>query len=165
MRSPSGLVLLSALLFARLGFAQADGDGTDANAQTTIPLQSYAVAEKPKLGAGEAGYLPQGADPENRLWSPFFKHLAADQKQFWSSPKELRKPEAWKTFGPFVGFTGGLIAGDSWISKQVPDSPSQLKRSKNISDFGAYSLVGLAGAWYLWGYITHNDHLREAGFL
>ena len=30
-----------------------------------------------------------------------------------------------------------LIASDSWISKQIPDKPSQLNRSLNISDYSA----------------------------
>ncbi|MBZ5612871.1 MAG: phosphatase PAP2 family protein [Acidobacteriia bacterium] len=70
-----------------------------------------------------------------------------------------------KALVPFVGFTAGLIAGDSWISRQVPGSLSQLKRSQNISDYGVYSLVGVAGGSYLWGSLTHNDHMRESGFL
>jgi hypothetical protein len=113
----------------------------------------------------DPGVLPPGADPENRLFVPFVKHMAGDQMQFWGSAKELSKVGALKTFIPFAGFTGMLIASDSWISKQVPDKPNQLQRSKNISNYAVYSLIGAAGGSYLWGHMTHNDHLSEAGFL
>jgi hypothetical protein len=112
-----------------------------------------------------SGLLEPGADPENRLFLPFLEHMIQDQKQFWTSPKELRNPDALKIFLPFAGFTGGLIAGDSWISKQVPDSPSQIKRSKDISNYAAFSLIGVGGGAYLFGHLSHNDHLSETGFL
>jgi hypothetical protein len=104
-------------------------------------------------------------DPENRLLLPFFKHMAGDQSRFWQSPKELKKPAALKTFLPFMAFTGAVMAGDSWFSKQVPNSPSQIKRSKSLSNYSVYSLVGAAGGAYLFGNLTHNDHMAEAGFL
>jgi hypothetical protein len=113
----------------------------------------------------ESEFLPPGSDPENRLLWPFLTHMAEDQMQFWTSPKELKNPRALETFLPFVGFTGALIAGDSWISKQVPDSPSQVKRSKNISNYAVFSLIGAGGGAFAFGKLTHNDHLSETGFL
>jgi capsule assembly protein Wzi/PAP2 superfamily protein len=108
--------------------------------------------------------LPPGADPQNRLFSPLVKHLALDQKQFWTEPFHLRWPDA-KVLAPFAAFTGALMAGDDWISRQVPGKTSQINRSKNISDYATYSLIGAAGGSYLWGHLTHNGHLRETGFL
>jgi hypothetical protein len=142
----------------------ADVDGTKPAVQ---PAASHLLDP---AGASETiredpGVLPPGADPENRLFVPFVKHMATDQMQFWGSARELSKIGALKTFVPFAGFTGMLIASDSWISKQVPDKPNQLQRSKNISNYAVYSLIGAAGGSYLWGHITHNDQLKEAGFL
>jgi membrane-associated phospholipid phosphatase len=116
------------------------------------------------LSDANSGLLAPGEDPENRLGRPFLMHLASDQKRFWMSPREL-KTASGKAFFPFAAFTGLLIANDSWISKQVPDSPSQLQRSKNISDFAVFSLVGAAGGAFVLGYIRHNDHLSETGLL
>jgi membrane-associated phospholipid phosphatase len=87
-----------------------------------------------------------------------------DQKQFWTAPVRLKKQDLW-TVIPFTAFTGGLIAGDSWLSKQVPDKPSQLNRSLNISDYSTYSMIGIAGSAFLLGHMTKNDHLSEAGLL
>jgi hypothetical protein len=131
------------------------------------PASVLPVAGKPSDSSDEnpPGYLPPGTDPENRLLTPFLKHMVGDQVQFWTSPKELTKPSALKTFIPFAGFTGLLIAGDSWFAKQVPDKPSQLSRSKNISNYATFSLIGAAAGSYALGHITHNDHLSETGFL
>jgi hypothetical protein len=116
-------------------------------------------------GNENPGYLPPGTDPEDRLLIPFFKHMVRDQTQFWTSSKDLAKPSALKTFVPFAGFTGLLIAGDSWVAQQVPDKPNQLTRSRNISDYATFSLIGAAAGAYGWGHLTHNDHLSETGFL
>src|SRR5205807_4321861 len=35
-------------------------------------------------------FLEPGADPENKLFLPFMRHMAEDQKQFWTSPRELK---------------------------------------------------------------------------
>lgn len=97
--------------------------------------------------------------------TPFLKHMVGDQVQFWTSPKELTKPDALKTFVPFVAFSGLLVATDSWMTKQVPDKPSQLHTSKNISNYSVFSLIGASAGSYALGRITHNEHLRETGFL
>jgi len=110
------------------------------------------------------GLLATGADPQNRLGVPFLKHLAEDQKTFWTSPFRVKKESA-KLGIPFVAFTGVLFASDTWISNQVPDSPGQLKRSQDFSNYALISLAGAAGGGYLWGRITHNDHLQETGLL
>ena len=120
------------------------------------------VIVKPDDAASDT--LPPGTDPENTIGISLLKHLATDQKQFWLRPLKPDKAMATQ-FLPFVGFTGLLMRGDHWISQQVPDSPSQLKRSRDISNYGAYALAGAAGGAFLFGHITHNDHLREAGFL
>jgi len=118
------------------------------------------MVETPKA---KEGYLEPGADPENRLLLPFFEHMAGDQREFWSSARQLRQPAALRTFLPFAGFTGFLIAEDDWISKQVP--ASQLKRSQDLSNYAVYSLAGAAAGSFVFGQFTGNDHLRETGFL
>jgi len=122
-----------------------------------LPAPPMSVEQDPK-------WLPPGADPDNTLGWSFVKHLASDQKAFWTSVKDLTHGGA-GTFAPFAGFTGLLIASDSWLAKQVPDKPNQLKRSNNISQFATFSLVGAAGGSFLWGHLMRNDHMREAGLL
>jgi membrane-associated phospholipid phosphatase len=107
-------------------------------------------------------WLEPGADPENRLVSPFLKHLIQDQEQFWTMPSRLKVQDL-KWIAPFAGVTAAFIASDSWWSRQV--STSHISTSKKISDYGTYSLIGLAGASFVLGHIDHDDHLSEAGLL
>ena len=110
------------------------------------------------------GWLPPGEDPENRLILPFVKHLGQDQQAFWMAPLHLHKND-WQWLAPFAGFTAALVASDSWMSKQVPDTPSQIKRSNDISNYAVFSLIGVGGGSFLLGHLTGSDHLQEAGLL
>jgi membrane-associated phospholipid phosphatase len=112
----------------------------------------------------ETPFLPAGEDPENQLSTRLMRHLAYDQKQFWTAPWRLDREDA-KFLLPFAAFTGTLVAGDAWISRQVPGTLAAVNRSKRVSDDATYSLIGAAGASYLWGHFIHDDHLRETGFL
>ena len=109
------------------------------------------------------GYeLEPGADPENRLGVPLIKHLAEDQKTFWTSPMRFRKKDiGWAV--PFAGATAAFVASDSWVSKQV--RPGHIGASRTVSDYAAYSLIGAAGGAFLFGHMTGNDHMSETGFL
>jgi membrane-associated phospholipid phosphatase len=122
------------------------------------------IPPTPTSAEENRGWLPPGTDPNNTLGWSFVKHLASDQKAFWTSGKDLKGGGA-KTFVPFAAFTGLLIASDSWLAKQVPDKPNQLNRSNHISQYATYSLVGAAGGSFLWGHLTKNDRLRETGTL
>jgi membrane-associated phospholipid phosphatase len=161
------------LILALTGIAEgqaATADGSEAqqgSSQTTTRTSNadkFQLLPQPAREKYEAGFLPLGTDPENKLGWTFIKHLATDQKQFWTSPKDLAYGGA-TTFTPFAAFTGALIAGDSWISRQVPDKPNQLNRSLKISNYSVYSLIGAGGGAFLWGHLTNNDHLRETGLL
>jgi membrane-associated phospholipid phosphatase len=132
------------------------------SANPSSTTSSSAIARSAKTS--ESYDLQPGEDPQNRLVTPFLKHLVSDQENFWTSPARLQKKD-FRWIVPFTGITGGLIAGDGWISRQVPDKPSQLKHSQDFSNYAVYSLVGAAGGSYLLGHFTNNEHLREAGFL
>jgi len=126
--------------------------------------ESSKVAEQNQLVGDDPYQLQPGEDPENKLGVPFLKHLAADQKQFLTEPARFRvKDLRWGA--PLMAGTAALIAGDSWLAKQVPDKPNQLKHSKDISNYAALSLVGVGGGAFLLGEVSHNDHLSEAGLL
>jgi Capsule assembly protein Wzi/PAP2 superfamily len=108
--------------------------------------------------------LPPGSDPQNQLLWPFVRHIAEDQRHFWTWPTRAKKSDL-KWLVPAVGATAGLFASDKWISQQIPDKPNQINRSLNISDYGLYSLIGAGGGAYIFGALSHNDHLRETGLL
>jgi len=106
--------------------------------------------------------LQPGEDPENRLVSPFLKHIVTDQREFWTAPTRLRVKDL-KWIAPSAGIAAAFIASDSWWSKQV--NPSHVQTSLHISDYGVYSLIGLGGAAFLLGHFSGRSHLEEAGLL
>ena len=108
--------------------------------------------------------LQPGEDPENRLFSPFARHIVADQENFWTEPLRWKVGDL-RWMLPIAAATGGAVAADSWLSQQVPSSASQLNRSKQISDYATFSLIGATGGAFLLGHLTHDEHMRETGFL
>jgi hypothetical protein len=134
-------------------------------AQNDVPSSPSAPNTTQKASAADSANrfdLQPGEDPQNRLVSPFLKHIVGDQKQFWTSPARFRTKDL-KWILPSVGITAAFIASDSWWSRQV--NPSHQQTSLNISDYGTYSLIGLGGASFLFGSMTHDDHLQETGLL
>jgi len=94
--------------------------------------------------------------------SKFLIHLAEDQKEIWSSPFRLKRGDA-KWLVPAAGITTGLMVTD-------PDSSyamrlGNLSAWKTASNVGVASAMGMTGAAYFWGRITHNDRMRETGVL
>src|SRR5689334_4021164 len=53
--------------------------------------------------------LPPGDDPQNQLGTPFIRHLAEDQKHFWTFPARLRTRDL-KWILPAAAGTAGLMA-------------------------------------------------------
>jgi hypothetical protein len=145
------------------------------SASTSVPAPAAAIQDpspnakassavaKGQVDASTNGFeLQPGEDPQNRLVSPFFKHIVSDQKQFWTSPARFRTKDL-RWILPGVGITAAFIASDSWWSRQV--NPSHVQTSLHVSDYGTYSLAALGGASFLFGHMTHDDHLEEAGLL
>ncbi len=156
-----GIVLLS----ARLGLSQTSAVSATAEMAPQVNQGTAGASTSTHKPTGEAensGWLEPGSDPENRLVSPFLRHLAGDQRQFWTQPSRLRIKDLKWTL-PFTAVTATFIASDSWWAKQV--NPNHMQTSLHISDYGTYSMIGLGGASFLFGQMTHNDHLQEAGLL
>jgi membrane-associated phospholipid phosphatase len=162
-------LLLAGSLLAGIpdGWAQTGADSANERLDRQPDSESVRRASAPRDDASprtpDAGVDPEVVDPENKLFLPFLRHMAGDQRQFWSSPQELCRPAALKTFLPFAGLTAALIAGDRSLAKQVP--ASQVQRSRDISNYAVFSLVGAAAGSYAFGELTGNEHLRETGFL
>jgi hypothetical protein len=111
---------------------------------------------------GRGDWLDPGVDPENRLVSPFLKHLAEDQKRFWTLPGRLQVNDL-KWILPSAGVVAAFVASDSWWARQVP--PGRVATSKTFSEYATYSFIGLGGASFLLGHMEQDDHLSEAGLL
>src|SRR6185437_16059028 len=64
---------------------------------------------------------------------------------------------------PFAAVSAGFMAGDSWLSKQIP--LGELSRSKTFSNYATYSLIGAGAGSFLLGHLTSNDQMSEAGLI
>jgi membrane-associated phospholipid phosphatase len=169
--------MLMAFLLPASGWAQDSAPGARQAVQAEASSAQPALADarrqkhrekhkdKDDKDMDEPGFLAPGTDPDNRPFLPLLRHMAADQLRFWTSPAELRRPEAWKTFAPFAGLTGLLVASDRSLAKRVPAGADSLRRSQDISSYATYSLMGTAGGAYLWGHLARNERLAETGFL
>jgi membrane-associated phospholipid phosphatase len=133
---------------------------TESEEHTAVP--SEAVNHAKRIDDDRKDELKPGVDPDNHLLLPFVKHLANDQKAFWIAPAQFQKKDL-EWIVPFAGVTAGFIAGDSWISKQIP--LGEVQRSQKISNYGVYSLIGAGAGSFLLGHIKGDDQMSEAGLL
>src|SRR6266436_324096 len=166
MRPPVKLFAVGSLLVAVAAMGQTrDGTATSSSTKNnTVPAEVRILPDAPSASLDSQGYLAPGVDPDNRLLVPFVKHIASDQKQFWTTPTKLDQQGA-MIFAGFAGFTGLLMGADRWITQQVPDKPNQLQRSQHVSNYAVYSLIGAGGGAYLLGKIRKDDHMSETGLL
>ena len=156
--------------WASMARAQASGGNSAPSAAASAPStpsdnRTPALPSAPKApdaSSDSQQELAPGEDPENRLGLPLVKHLVSDQSAFWTAPAHFRvKDLQW--MAPFAGTTAAFMAGDSWLSKQIP--LGEVDRSKKFSDYATYSLIGAGAGSYLLGHLTKNDQLSETGFL
>jgi PAP2 superfamily len=93
-----------------------------------------------------------------------FKDFFADQAGIWTSPLRLHPQDAlWLV--PLAGATAVSLNYDVQTLQQVSTSPNRIRISNDLSNAGAYGAIGVAGATYLIGKITHNETARETGVL
>jgi membrane-associated phospholipid phosphatase len=152
--------------------------GRNASAQAqedakSVGVKGDAVAQKMTGAEGNPGEQESSSAmdvklkaerDENSLGIRLIENIAKDQKAIWTSPLRVQLADA-EWLVPLGLLTGGLLATDTEFSKHVSNSPTRLKYSTDLSNYGLYSMAGLAGGLYLWGHVTHDDHKRETGIL
>jgi membrane-associated phospholipid phosphatase len=119
-----------------------------------------------KVGKGETSVRPAAPweERENSVGLHLLKNIAEDQKTLWVGPKNLRWVDAdW--LAPLGGATAAMFATDTEFSKHLSNSPSRIKHSKDLSNYGLASMVGIGGGLYVLGHLTHDDHKIETGIL
>src|SRR6266446_2901927 len=120
---------------------------------------------------GKAGKPEGSAQPaapweehENSVGLHLLKNIAADQKALWVGPKSVRWADAdWLV--PLGGAAAAMFATDSSYSRHLSNSPNRIKYSKDLSNYGIASMIGIGGGMYVWGHLTHDDHKIETGIL
>ncbi|MBZ5679978.1 MAG: phosphatase PAP2 family protein [Acidobacteriia bacterium] len=163
------VVLLTVLmLVSGLSFAQnAEPPGRQKDSGTV----QNGPREKELQGQDAQSVSPQDAvtDLFSRSKRPSLEksivpNILADQKAFWTRPFQPRSTDI-KWLVPFVASTSLMIGSDNSIGARVSTGSTRVKRSQELSNLGAASLIGTAGGFYLLGQVTHNDHARETGLL
>src|SRR5712692_2681108 len=104
-------------------------------------------------------------EPPTESAKEFAKNVILDQKKIWTSPFRMTRANAkwWLIFG---GATAALIATDHRGSQQLPNTGDQVAFSRRISRLGAeYTLVPIAGGFYLSGILARQSKLSDTGFL
>lgn len=115
----------------------------------------------PQEEAPDANTIPAA----HRHWSvQLLKDFGGDQKDLWTSPKNLRIPDTvWLV--PVSGITAGLLVTDADYNRHISHNPSTVSNYKTISNAGIAAMIGGAGAMWALSYANHNSHWRETGFL
>jgi membrane-associated phospholipid phosphatase len=108
------------------------------------------------------------ATPAPSLEKKFFANILDDQRAIWTSPFHLHRKDS-KWLAPLGLSTLAVLATDRRTSGELVehgDNLNRLRISRHVSQLGSmYATAGLAGALYLTGRATHNNHLRETGLL
>jgi Capsule assembly protein Wzi/PAP2 superfamily len=147
--------------------AAAGGVSTDCCAQS----QPEPAAQTTRQATPEADSSSQtenrpvkSPDYDNAVGPHLFKNILEDQEAIWTSPIHLQFVDAdWLL--PLGITAGGMLATDTEVSKHLSNSPSRLKYSEDLSNYGIASFAAIGGGLYVWGHITHDDHKRETGVL
>src|SRR5260370_10419867 len=101
---------------------------------------------------------------ENSVGLHLLKNIAEDQKALWVGPKSLRWVDAdW--LAPLGGAAAAMFATDTQYSKHLSNSANRIKYSKDLSNYGIASMIGIGGGLWVWGPLTHDDHKIETGIL
>lgn len=162
---------LAALVFAAGSVAEAQS----AHAPAEKPVRQTQSNQprnrppqlKPIATGGQLGDLAFSSSTDTSKESTLReapKHFLLDQKAIWTSPANIRLPEAsWLV--PLAGLTAGFIATDPDASLHLNSSRTRLHRYDQFSNYGVGAMAAGAGGLYLLGAATHDEHQRETGYL
>jgi membrane-associated phospholipid phosphatase len=111
---------------------------------------------------GGPSYKPSSCDVSQL--KACVKDFLGDQAGIWTSPLRLHPQDAlWLL--PLAGATAVSLHYDVQTLQQVSTSPTRIRISNDLSNLGAYGAIGVAGATYVIGKVTHNETARETGVL
>jgi len=112
----------------------------------------------------EAGEVERHSSPVLDNAKQWIKRFAGDGRDLWNSPDGIRSNDAnWLLM--LGGAGANLMAADHSIMQHITLSTVSTRRSVDFSNFGEGALVGGAGALYMWGKKTGDEHEQETGLL
>src|SRR4029077_20602172 len=140
----------------------------DPNARVATPTKSVEGNEQADPGTMSSSRLldppARDASHETSLGLRLLKNMSEDQKAIWTSPSRLRLIDAdWLL--PLGLIAGGMLASDTEFTKHLSNSPSRLRHSRDLSNYGLAGMAVAGGGFYFLCRLTHDDHKRETGIL
>src|SRR5712664_1167343 len=154
-----GVALLGASCYAR---PQQDPQASvAADKNTNESGSSNRKSGKPDTSVSSTD---QSEDRENSVGLHLLKNIAEDQKALWIGPKSVRWVDT-EWLVPLGGTAAAMFATDTEYSRHISNSPNRIKYSKDLSNYGLASMVGIGGGLYVLGHVTHDDHKIETGIL
>jgi hypothetical protein len=152
------------MISAAAAFGQSSEAGSvNASGDTSASQQQSPEKNKDSASASNIPDSPGPNESQNKLVG-FPRSVVHDQIGMWTSPAHIRLSDAtWLV--PLGGLTAAFFATDSDFSRHLSNDPNTLTKYRHVSDYGLYSMAGGAGALYLLGLATDNQHQRETGFL
>jgi len=91
-------------------------------------------------------------------------NLWQDQKRIWTAPVRLRTNDL-KWMVPIAFGTALAFGVDDRVQRHFADPSNTIKHANTFSNAGAAAFAGVVATQYLWGIRSHDDHLKESGFL
>ena len=114
--------------------------------------------------AGETDKDEGEAYPKRR----FFRDFWQDEKRIWTSPFRA-KPKDLLLWGGLLALTGVMIHNDEAIYREVKEFQAEHewvdKATPFFSDMAQGYPFALAGAIWITGALTRNEHAKETGYL
>src|SRR5882762_3986231 len=156
-----GFSLLAISVLCRSSYAMPQEAGAAVQQSTGASGSLNPKAGKPERWVET---IKQPEDHENSVGLQLLKNIAEDQKAVWIGPKNVRWVDAdWLV--PLGGTAAAMFVTDSSYSRHLSNSPNRIKYSKDLSNYGFASMIGIGGGLYVWGHLTHDDHKIETGIL
>jgi membrane-associated phospholipid phosphatase len=153
--SLAAMMAATALAQSDRGPGASEVSGDSAAAQSDTPTQSGDTTNTSN---------PPKADQTQNKVVTLPQALLHDQIGIWTSPSKIRFSDTtWMV--PLGGLAAALFATDSDFSRHLSNAPNTLTRYRHISDYGLGAMGAGAAGFYALGFLAHNEHQRETGFL
>ena len=96
----------------------------------------------------------------------FLKDTWLDQKAIWSAPFRMNRGQFFKIALPLAAGSAALFATDADAMTVLPNTPDQVRWSKQVSRIGAvYTLGGVVSGTMVVGSVKHKPQVFEIGHL
>ena len=133
------------------------------------PTYGQAPNSPPEQGPAPPIDPPKAVANTNTVGSftkNFLKDTWLDQKAIWSAPFRMNREQLVKIALPLAAGSAALFATDADAMTVLPNTPDQVRWSKQVSRIGAvYTLGGIVSGTMVVGSVKHKPQVFEIGHL